>query len=76
MSNWIRENGKLTVEVLPREGCPMDIEELLPKTQRTFWNPETGDFVSYQRARQLGLNTDQPEPEVYIPGEEHKLYKK
>ena len=27
----------------------------LPITKRTFWNPATESFVSYQRARQLKL---------------------
>lgn len=61
------EKGNLTVEVAPQETCPMDIESVLPKTQRTYWNPDTCDFVSYQRARQLGIDTDSPEPEVYLP---------
>lgn len=45
--------------------CPMDIESLLPKTQRTYWNQATESYVSYQRARQLGINTD-IEPEIHI----------
>lgn len=32
-----------------------EIEEKLPITKRTFWNPETESLVSYGRAQQLGL---------------------
>ena len=66
-STWtINDKDQLSVDVAPSEGCPMDIETLLPKTQRTYWNPETCDFVSYQRARQLGIDTDREEPEIYM----------
>ena len=71
-----KDNRIISIEKIDNnEGCAMDIQEKLPKTQRSYWSPETCTFVSYTRARQLGLDTDKEEEEVYIPGEENKLYK-
>lgn len=66
--------GPISVEI-NKEGCAMDVEDALPKSAKTFWNPATLSFVSYATARQLGLNTDE-EPAVYLPGFEHNLYRK
>lgn len=59
------EYNRLTVEIPDRGGCEMDIQLTLPKTQRTYWSPETQTFVSYGRARQLGIDTNN-EPIIHI----------
>lgn len=65
-STWsYDQNNKLTVEISDREGCEMDLQLILPKTQRTYWSSETYTFVSYSRARQLGINTDD-EPIIHV----------
>lgn len=50
-------HGPTLVEIKYPSGykCDADIEENLPISKRTFWNPETETFVSYSRAKQLGL---------------------
>jgi hypothetical protein len=50
-------NGPIFVEIkYPSEyKCDAEIEDELPITKRTFWNPETETFVGYGRAKQLGL---------------------
>ena len=49
--------GPISVEIIYPSGykCDADIEENLPISKRTFWNPETETFVGYSRAKQLGL---------------------
>jgi len=50
-------NGPLSVEYKYPKGYKSfaDINEALPKTKRQYINPETGDYVSYGRAKQLGI---------------------
>jgi hypothetical protein len=50
-------NGPISVEIKYPSGykCDADIEENLPISKRTFFNPETETFVGYSRAKQLGL---------------------
>lgn len=55
----------IEAELGPREGCAMDEQEKKPKTQREYWNSETQTMVSYQRARQLGINTEE-EPPIHL----------
>lgn len=49
--------GPASVEIIYPSGykCDADIEENLPISKRTFFNPETETFVGYSRAKQLGL---------------------
>ena len=49
--------GPISVEIIYPPGyiCDADIEDELPITKRTFWNPETETFVGYGRAKQLKL---------------------
>ena len=44
--------------------CAMDVEEKLHKSKKTYWNLATQSFVSYARARQLKIDTDN-EPPIY-----------
>jgi hypothetical protein len=50
-------NGPISVEIKYPLGykCDAEIEDKLPITKRTFWNPGTETFVGYGRAKQLGL---------------------
>jgi hypothetical protein len=50
-------NGPISVETKYPSGykCDADIEENLPISKRTFFNPETETFIGYSRAKQLGL---------------------
>ena len=50
-------NGPISVELFYPSDYKSDveIEETLPITKRTFWNPNTQSFVAYARAKQLGL---------------------
>lgn len=56
-----RLNGPLEVNIeYPKDWkSPLDIigedQRNLPITKRTFLNQSTGKFVSYQRAKQLGI---------------------
>jgi len=49
--------GPVSVEIIypPGYKCDAEIEDELPITKRTFWNPDTETFVGYGRAKQLGL---------------------
>jgi len=50
-------NGPLSVEYKYPKGYKSfaDINEKLPVTKRKYINPESGEYVSYGRAKQLGV---------------------
>jgi hypothetical protein len=49
--------GPISVELTYPDNykCDAELEDKLPITKQTFWNPDTESFVGYGRAKQLGL---------------------
>jgi hypothetical protein len=55
MDKFINGPSSIEIKYPPGYKCDAEIEDELPITKRTFWNPETETFVGYGRAKQLGL---------------------
>lgn len=50
-------HGPIEVDIVYPKGTKVaeELEASLPKTKRRYLNPKNGKFVSYQRAKSLGL---------------------